>query len=40
LSSSVGSDQSAVELDDLLSGRLADVDVDSVDAVREARERR
>ncbi|WP_169302360.1 hypothetical protein [Halorientalis salina] len=33
-------DQSAVKLGDLLSGRLADVDIDSVEAVREARERR
>jgi len=33
-------DKSAVKLGDLLSGRLADVDIDSVEAVREARERR
>jgi hypothetical protein len=33
-------DHSAVKLGDLLSGRLADVDVDSVEAVREARKRR
>jgi len=35
-----GDDKSAVKLGDLLSGRLADVDIDSVEAVREARERR
>lgn len=33
-------DESAAKLGDLLSGRLAEVDVDSVEAVREARERR
>lgn len=33
-------DESAVKLGDLLSGRLADVDIDSVEAVRDARERR
>ena len=33
-------DQSAVKLGDLLSRRLADVDIDSVEAVRETRERR
>jgi hypothetical protein len=33
-------DQSAVKLGDLLSRRLVDVDIDSVEAVREARGRR
>lgn len=33
-------DQSAEKLGDLLSGRLSGVDIDSVEAVREARERR
>ena len=33
-------DKSAIKLGDLLSGRLADVDIGSVEAVREARERR
>jgi hypothetical protein len=32
-------DESRAKLGDLLSGRLADVDVDSVEAVREDRER-
>ncbi|MFD1571906.1 hypothetical protein [Halorubrum laminariae] len=35
-----GDDESGDKLGDLLSGRLADVDVDSVAAVRETRERR
>jgi len=33
-------DESGNKLGDLLSGRLADVDIDSVAAVRETRERR
>ncbi|MFC7133831.1 MULTISPECIES: hypothetical protein [Salinibaculum] len=33
-------EESAVKLGELLSGRLADVDIDSVEAVRETRERR
>lgn len=33
-------EESAAGLGDVLSGRLADVEVDSVEAVREARERR
>jgi len=35
-----GDDESEDKLGDLLSGRLADVDIDSVAAVRETRERR
>jgi len=35
-----GNDESEDKLGDLLSGRLADVDIDSVAAVRETRERR
>ncbi len=35
-----GDDESGDKLGDLLSGRLADVDIDSVAAVRETRERR
>jgi len=33
-------DESADKLGELLSGRLTEVDIDSVEAVREARERR
>lgn len=34
------SDDTAAKLGDVLSGRLADVDIDSVEAVRDVRERR
>jgi len=33
-------DDTAAKLGDVLSGRLADVDIDSVEAVRDVRERR
>jgi len=33
-------DESTAKLGDVLSGRLADVDINSVEAVRETRERR
>ncbi len=32
-------DESEIQLGDLLSGRLADVDIDSVEAVRDERKR-
>lgn len=38
--SSDEADQTPVELGDLLSGRLAEIDVNSVEVVREERERR
>lgn len=33
-------DETTAKLGDVLSGRLADVDIDSVEAVRDVRERR